>query len=210
MIQTFMDKLKYDDNGLIPAVVQDYATGEVLMLAYMNREALNKTIETGNSWFFSRSRNRLWQKGETSGNVQKVISISIDCDMDTLLLLVNQRGVACHTGNMSCFYRDIRGKKDDAPFKADNILRRLYSLIGERARTPKEGSYTNYLLQEGIDKTLKKVGEEASEVIIGAKNPGKRETIYEIADLLYHVTVLMYQKDIGYDEVFRELTSRYK
>lgn len=208
MIQSVIDELEFNDDGLIPAVVQDYATGEVLMMAYMNREALDKTIRTGTSWFFSRSRNRLWNKGETSGNIQRVKSIGVDCDMDTLLLVVEQQGAACHTGNRSCFYRDIRGKEYNPRSATANILERLYDVVEDRSNNPREGSYTNYLLDKGMDKTLKKVGEEAAEVIIGAKNVGKDETIYEIADLFYHITVLMLQKGIRYDEVFEEIRSR--
>ena len=210
MIQPAIKGLKFDDKGLIPTVVQDRSTGQVLMMAYMNREALEKTIQTGTSWFFSRSRNKLWNKGETSGNVQRVVSIRVDRDMDTLLLLVDQTGAACHTGNRSCFYRNIKGKECDTRFNIESILAQLQRLVEDRSKNPREGSYTNYLLDKGIDKTLKKIGEEAAEVIIGAKNPGKEETVYEIADLLYHLTVLMHQKGIGYGEVFEELRSRQK
>ncbi|MDD2573276.1 MAG: bifunctional phosphoribosyl-AMP cyclohydrolase/phosphoribosyl-ATP diphosphatase HisIE [Bacillota bacterium] len=210
MTLSIMEGLKFESSGLIPAIVQDRRTGEVLMMAYMNRDALEKTIRTGTSWFFSRSRQRLWNKGETSGNVQKVASIRVDCDMDTLLLLVDQVGVACHTGNRSCFFRDIEGKECDTKHNIESILEQLQGLVEERSKNPKEGSYTNYLLDKGIDKTLKKIGEEAAEVIIGAKNPGKEETIYEIADLLYHVTVLMHQKGIGYGEIYEELRLRRK
>ncbi len=212
-------ELKFDKNGLIPAIVQEKATGRVLMLAYMNKEALTRTINSGTSWFFSRSRNKLWNKGEVSGNTQKVLDIRMDCDRDTLLLLVEQRGVPCHTGNETCFYRNIEGEKcdvkPDESYETKNVgpgiadfLKGLYLLIEERDKNPKEGSYTNYLLNSGIDKILKKVGEEAAEVLIGAKNSGKDETIYEIADLLYHITVLMYYKGIDYDEIFDELSVR--
>jgi phosphoribosyl-ATP pyrophosphohydrolase/phosphoribosyl-AMP cyclohydrolase len=179
------------------------------MMAYMNKEALEKTVETGTTWFFSRSRNRLWNKGETSGNVQRVTGIGVDCDMDTLLLLVDQQGAACHTGNRSCFYRALDGGPLDNWPETTGVLDRLYSVVSDRRNNPREGSYTNYLLEKGLDKTLKKVGEEAAEVIIGAKNPGKQETVYEIADLLYHITVLMLQKGIEYHEVYSELVSRH-
>lgn len=209
MTQRVIDGLKFDDRGLIPAIVQDRSTGRVLMMAYMNKEALEKTVETGTTWFFSRSRNKLWNKGETSGNVQRVKGICVDCDMDTLLLLVDQQGAACHTGNRSCFYRDLDGSPCDNWPETAGVLDRLYSVVLDRRNNPREGSYTNYLLEKGLDKTLKKVGEEAAEVIIGAKNPGKQETVYEIADLLYHITVLMLQKGIEYHEVYSELASRH-
>lgn len=209
MTQRVIDGLKFDEKGLIPAIVQDRATGRVLMMAYMNKEALEKTVQTGTSWFFSRSRSRLWNKGETSGNVQRVVGISVDCDMDTLLLLVDQQGAACHTGNRSCFYRGLDGSECDAWPETAGVLDRLYNVVLDRRKNPREGSYTNYLLEKGLDKTLKKVGEEAAEVIIGAKNPGKQETVYEIADLLYHITVLMLQKGIEYHEVYSELVSRH-
>lgn len=209
MTQRVIDGLKFDDRGLIPAIVQDRSTGRVLMMAYMNKEALEKTVETGTTWFFSRSRNKLWNKGETSGNVQRVKGICVDCDMDTLLLLVDQQGAACHTGNRSCFYRDLDGSPCDNWLETAGVLDRLYSVVLDRRNNPREGSYTNYLLKKGLDKTLKKVGEEAAEVIIGAKNPGKQETVYEIADLLYHITVLMLQKGIEYHEVYSELASRH-
>ncbi len=209
MTQRVIDGLKFDDRGLIPAIVQDRSTGRVLMMAYMNKEALEKTVETGTTWFFSRSRNKLWNKGETSGNVQQVKGICVDCDMDTLLLLVDQQGAACHTGNRSCFYRELDGSPCDNWLETAGVLDRLYSVVLDRRNNPREGSYTNYLLKKGLDKTLKKVGEEAAEVIIGAKNPGKQETVYEIADLLYHITVLMLQKGIEYHEVYSELASRH-
>ncbi|HZX45935.1 MAG TPA: bifunctional phosphoribosyl-AMP cyclohydrolase/phosphoribosyl-ATP diphosphatase HisIE [Clostridia bacterium] len=209
MTQPVIEGLKFDDRGLIPAIVQDRTTGRVLMMAYMNKEALEKTVETGTTWFFSRSRNRLWNKGETSGNVQRVARIYVDCDMDTLLILVDQQGAACHTGNRSCFYRGLDGSPLDNWPETTGVLDRLYSVVLDRRNNPREGSYTNYLLEKGLDKTLKKVGEEAAEVIIGAKNPGKQETVYEIADLLYHITVLMLQKGIEYHEVYSELVSRH-
>ncbi len=209
MTQPVIEGLKFDDRGLIPAIVQDRTTGRVLMMAYMNKEALEKTVETGTTWFFSRSRNKLWNKGETSGNVQRVTGICVDCDMDTLRILVDQQGAACHTGNRSCFYRGLDGSPLDNWPETTGVLDRLYSVVLDRRNNPREGSYTNYLLEKGLDKTLKKVGEEAAEVIIGAKNPGKQETVYEIADLLYHITVLMLQKGIEYHEVYSELVSRH-
>jgi phosphoribosyl-ATP pyrophosphohydrolase/phosphoribosyl-AMP cyclohydrolase len=209
MREISIGNLKFDSRGLIPAIVQDERTGQVLMLAYMNRESLEKTVETGTTWFYSRSRRRLWNKGETSGNFQRVKSIAFDCDGDTLLVVVEQEGVACHTGKPSCFFTDINGENFDFIPVGENILEKIYEIAEERRKNPKEGSYTNYLLEKGIDKTLKKIGEEAAEVIIGAKNPGKEETIYEIADLLYHITVLMLQKGIKYEEIYRELRNRH-
>ncbi len=209
MIQSVVKGLKFDHMGLIPAIVQDMHTGQVLMMAYMNNEALERTLETGTTWFYSRSRQRLWNKGETSGNVQRVGKISVDCDMDALLLLVDQQGAACHTGSKSCFYRDISGAQCSTVPMDRDVLDSLYRIVEDRSKNPREGSYTNYLLDTGMDKILKKIGEEAAEVIIGAKNPGKQETIYEIADLLYHITVLMLQKGIEYKEVYRELDSRH-
>ncbi len=209
MTKSVIEGLKFDSRGLIPAIVQDRTSGAVLMMAYMNRESLNKTIQTGTSWFYSRSRNKLWNKGETSGNVQRVAKIGVDCDRDALLLLVDQQGAACHTGNRSCFYRDIYGNECDSR-PAPGELDKLYAVVADRRNNPKDGSYTNYLLDAGMDKTLKKIGEEAAEVIIGAKNPGRQETVYEIADLLYHITVLMLQKGIEYREVYQELRSRQR
>jgi phosphoribosyl-ATP pyrophosphohydrolase/phosphoribosyl-AMP cyclohydrolase len=201
--------LKYDERGLIPAVVQEADTGRVLMLAYMNKEAAEKTIETGTTWFYSRSRQGLWNKGQSSGNVQRVVDIAVDCDGDTLLVVVEQEGPACHTGQHSCFFTGIDGNHFDRLPPRPGILNSLYQVVKDRRNNPKEGSYTNYLFDKGLDKILKKIGEEASEVIIAAKNADVGETVYEIADLLYHLTVLMVQKDIGYGEVFDELAGRY-
>jgi phosphoribosyl-ATP pyrophosphohydrolase/phosphoribosyl-AMP cyclohydrolase len=209
MTQSVIEGLKFNEKGLIPAIVQDRSTGQVLMMAYMNEEALERTIQTGTTWFYSRSRERLWNKGETSGNIQRVAKISVDCDKDTLLLLVDQHGAACHTGNRSCFYRDIKGNECIIQPETAGVLDSLYRVVEDRRNNPKEGSYTNYLLDSGLDKVLKKVGEETAEVIIGAKNRGKQETVYEIADLLYHITVLMLQKGIEYREVYSELISRH-
>jgi phosphoribosyl-ATP pyrophosphohydrolase/phosphoribosyl-AMP cyclohydrolase len=209
MTQSIIEGLRFDENGLIPAIVQDRSTGQVLMMAYMNEEALERTVQTGTSWFYSRSRKRLWNKGETSGNTQRVAKICVDCDKDTLLLLVDQHGAACHTGKRSCFYRDIKGNECIFQLKTAGVLDSLYRVVEDRRNNPKEGSYTNYLLDSGLDKVLKKVGEETAEVIIGAKNPGKQETVYEIADLFYHITVLMLQKGIEYREVYSELISRH-
>lgn len=209
-----MDKLKglkFDEKGLIPAIVQDADTKEVLMLAYMNEDSLKKTLGTGETWFWSRSRKELWHKGETSGHIQKVKSINYDCDGDTLLIGVEQKGVACHTGARSCFfnllylYEGERGEKIDS-----DIIERLYAIITDRKENPRENSYTNYLFDEGLDKILKKVGEESAEVIIAAKNPDRNELIYETGDLLYHLLVLLKEKDVVPEEVFAELSSRFK
>lgn len=205
-------RLKFDERGLIPAIIQDVVTKDVLMLAYMNEESLQKTLETGLTHFWSRSRNRLWKKGETSGNIQKVRNIFFDCDKDALLVEVEQIGEACHTKNRSCFFRkiDISSQEDIAnTTKADSwILYELYEIIKKRRDCPVKGSYTNYLFNEGIDKILKKVGEETAEVIIGAKNASRHELIYEICDLLYHLIVLLVDQNIKLDDIFSELKAR--
>lgn len=196
--------LKYDENGLIPAIVQDRTSGKVLMLAYMNKEALEKTIETKETWFYSRSRKALWNKGETSGNKQSVEQISYDCDSDALLVTVQPKGPACHTGEESCFFNPI--------YKEDNVrevIHDIVQIIQNRKENPVEGSYTTYLFQEGIDKVLKKVGEETSEVIIGAKNNDKEEIKWEIADLIYHTLVLMNITNVSIDDVKTELYKRH-
>ncbi|MDP4181608.1 MAG: bifunctional phosphoribosyl-AMP cyclohydrolase/phosphoribosyl-ATP diphosphatase HisIE [Bacillota bacterium] len=206
--------LKFDSNGLIPVVTQDYKTNTVLMLAYMNKEAFEKTIETKKVHYWSRSRNKLWLKGETSGHFQHVKSMSIDCDNDALLIKVEQVEAACHTGNYSCFYRDI----DSEGIKEANnsvssldkaaILQEVYNVIVDRRINPKEGSYTNYLFDKGIDKILKKVGEESAEVIIASKNKEVSEVRYEIADLFYHLFVLMVERDVKLDDIYDELKGR--
>lgn len=199
--------LKVDDKGLVPVVVQDYQTNEVLMLAYMNEEAFNKTIETGRMTYYSRSRSELWEKGLTSGHFQYLKSLEIDCDNDTLLAKVYQVGAACHTNNRSCFYRNIYKKdyKDNNPHK---VFEDVYNVILDRKINPKEGSYTNYLFDKGIDKILKKVGEEATEIVIAAKNPNPEEIKYEISDFLYHVMVLMAERNVTWEDVTTELSRR--
>ena len=199
--------LKLDANGLIPVVVQDYVNGEVLMLAYMNEEAFNKTLETGIMTYYSRSRQELWIKGLTSGHFQYVRSIEIDCDNDTLLAKVKQIGAACHTGNKSCFYRNLVSTEyaQTNPLK---VFNNVMSIIEDRKQHPKEGSYTNYLFDKGIDKILKKCGEEATEVIIAAKNPDPEEIKYEISDFLYHVMVLMVLKGVTWEDIVKELANR--
>jgi len=202
--------LKYDHNGLIPAIVQD-RNGQVLMLAYMNAEAVAKTLATGTTWFYSRSRQQLWHKGETSGCIQKVLKITADCDYDALLIIVDQAGTgACHEGDYSCFHHTVFNSGDPEPVTNPHILDQIYDIIVQRREHPQAGSYTNYLFDHGIDKILKKVGEESAEVIIAAKNPDNGELIYETSDLLYHLMVLLVEKGVTWPEIWRELASRRK
>ncbi len=199
-----MVELKYNSDGLIPAIVQDFRTKKVLMLAYMNAESLDITIKEGKTCFYSRSRKCLWRKGETSGNTQQVVSIRTDCDKDTLLIEVIKAGPACHTGSETCFFEDIvTSEQEEFSYEG------LYQMLVGRKIEKKEGSYTTYLFEKGIDKILKKVGEECTEVIIGAKGGDKAETVYEIADLLYHITVMMIEMGISLDEVTEELAKRH-
>lgn len=191
--------------GLVPAIAQDVHTGEVLMLAYMDREALEKTLETGYAHYHSRSRDALWKKGETSGHTQRVLSVRLDCDRDALLLLVEQKGAACHTGSRTCFFSPLK-EQQNAP--DPQILFTLRDVIRSRRENPAEGSYTNYLFEKGIDKILKKVGEESAEVIIAAKNEGTAELQYETADLLYHLLVLLEEKGLALEAVLGELRGR--
>lgn len=201
------DDLKKGSDGLIPVVVQDYKTLEVLMVAYMNQEAYEKTLRDGRMSYYSRSRQELWIKGETSGHFQYVQSLSIDCDNDTILAKVRQIGAACHTGNRSCFYREMV-KKDYADTNPMKVFENVYNVIMDRKLHPKEGSYTNYLFDKGIDKILKKVGEEATEIVIAAKNPNPEEIKYEISDFLYHVMVLMAERGVTWEDITRELANR--
>ena len=201
-------ELKFDQNGLIPAIAQDYRTGEVLMQAYMNEESLQKTIETGKATYYSRSRQALWEKGEESGHTQFVKSISVDCDGDCLLLKVEQVGAACHTNNRTCFYRDLDGQELDLSKVGAEVLYEVYDVICDRIVNPKEGSYTNYLFEKGIDKISKKVGEEAVEVVIASKNRSKDELTYETADLLFHLLVLLKEVGVTPDDIFEELKKR--
>jgi phosphoribosyl-ATP pyrophosphohydrolase/phosphoribosyl-AMP cyclohydrolase len=206
-----MDDIKFNEKGLIPAIVQDYKTGEVLMQAYMNEESLGKTLETRRSWFYSRSRNELWEKGATSGNTQEVKEIYFDCDGDCLLMKVKQVGAACHTGNQSCFYRSLlSGEGRVKAVNIGEIIEKLYSKVGDRKENPIPDSYTCYLFDKGIDKILKKVGEESTEVVIAAKNENKKEIIYEISDLIYHLTVLMNYVDVCPEDIAGELMNRFK
>lgn len=211
-VDTFESSIGWEDfkrnsDGLIPVVVQDYKTDEVLMMAYMNQEAFLKTLETGKMTYYSRSRKMLWLKGETSGHFQYVKSLSLDCDHDTILAKVRQIGAACHTGNRSCFFKTLAAKeyKETNPLK---VFEEEYAIIRDRKEHPKEGSYTNYLFDKGIDKILKKCGEEATEIIIAAKNPDPEEIKYEIADFLYHVMVLMVEKGITWEEITKEVANR--
>lgn len=204
-----MIELKFDEQGLIPAIVQDINTKKVLMLAYMNDESLRKTMGTETTWFYSRSRQELWNKGATSGHIQLVKRVSYDCDGDALLIEVEQQGAACHTGNYSCFYREILNRINEDEDIRD-ILTKLAETIRDRKLNPREGSYTNYLFEKGIDKILKKIGEESAEIIIAAKNPSQEELIYEISDFVYHLMVLMEFRDISTEDIRRELSRRYK
>lgn len=201
------DDFKTDGNGLVPVVVQDYKTLEVLMVAYMNREAFDATIRTGRMTYWSRSRRELWVKGLTSGHFQYMRGLSIDCDNDTILAKVHQVGAACHTGNRSCFYRDLV-KTDYDSTNPMKVFEDVFQVILDRKEHPKEGSYTNYLFEKGIDKILKKVGEEATEIVIAAKNPNPEEIKYEISDFLYHVMVLMAEKGVTWKEITEELAHR--
>lgn len=201
------DDLKPGRDGLIPVVVQDYKTSEVLMLAYMDQEAFETTLRIGKMTYWSRSRGELWTKGMTSGHFQYVKSLSIDCDNDTILAKVSQVGAACHTGNRTCFYRDLV-KREYEETNPLNVFENVYQVILDRKLHPKEGSYTNYLFDKGIDKILKKVGEEATELVIAAKNPDPEEIKYELSDFLYHAMVLMAERGVTWEDITRELANR--
>ena len=200
-----IDELKFDEKGLIPAIVVDAVSKDVLTLAYMNKESLQITLEKGLTCFYSRSRKELWLKGETSGNYQHVVSITADCDKDALVVKVEKDGPACHTGAESCFYQPLFISEERNEFS----LRGLYNLLLGRKKEMPQGSYTTYLFEKGLDKILKKVGEESTEVIIAGKAQDKKETVYEIADLAYHVMVLMVEMGITVDDVQKELASRH-
>lgn len=242
IVMNYFNNIKFDNRGLVPAVVQDERTGKVIMLAYMNRESIEKTFETGYACYWSRSRGELWIKGEKSGNLQRVKEVKVDCDRDSILLVVEQIGVACHTGNFSCFFKSLKSDGnlvlDEGAVKdserdgescsekeaigstalpevkdcksEDNIIGDLLGTIKERKINPVEGSYTNYLFEKGIDKILKKVGEESAEVIIAAKNPSKEELVYEISDLVYHTLVLMAERGVEIGDIKAELAGRKK
>ena len=200
-----IESVRFDERGLVPAIVVDGRSGQVLTLAYMNRESLEISLREGRTCFWSRSRQELWRKGETSGAVQHIIDITADCDYDALVVRVNKDGPACHTGAESCFHHLLWESEDEHAFSLDGLM----ELLAGRRSAPKEGSYTSYLFDKGLDKILKKVGEESTEVIIAGKAEDKPETIYEIADLTYHVLVLMLQLGISLDDVRRELAARH-
>ncbi|MDI6792365.1 MAG: bifunctional phosphoribosyl-AMP cyclohydrolase/phosphoribosyl-ATP diphosphatase HisIE [bacterium] len=206
-MERLTEKFKFDDKGLIPAIIQDVESDEVLMLAYMNKESLEKTIETGKTNFWSRSRDKFWLKGETSGHYQFVKEIYYDCDYDTLLIKVDQKGVACHTGERSCFYRSLSEGKLELPDSA-KIIKELAEVIRERKVNPKNGSYTSHLLKEGQDKIIQKIIEEAGELLIEAKNKHQERIVSEMADLWYHCLVLLTYHDIELSDLFKELTNR--
>ena len=199
------DELKFDEKGLIPAVIVEAGTHRLLMVAYMNRESLKISMETGKTCFWSRSRQELWTKGETSGNYQHIVSITADCDLDTLKVVVEKDGPACHTGAETCFFNPVYQSEEKSDFTLDALM----ELIRGRKTNPQEGSYTTYLFQKGLDKILKKIGEESTEVIIAAKDNDPKETIYEISDLVYHVMVMMIQQGISLEDIRRELASRH-
>lgn len=201
-----IDELKFDEKGLIPAVVQDAVNGRVLTVAYMNMESIEISMKEGRTCFFSRSRQELWRKGETSGNFQHIVSMTADCDKDALLVKVEKDGPACHLGNESCFHDNMLWEGDEL---SEFTLEGLYQLLEGRMKDKPEGSYTTYLFEKGIDKILKKVGEECTEVIIAGKADDKKETVYEIADLAYHIMVMMVQMGISVEDVHRELASRH-
>lgn len=204
-----IETIKFDQNGLVPAIVQDAASKEVLTLAYMNEDSLKKTLETKETWFYSRSREELWHKGGTSGNIQKVVEMRYDCDQDALLVLVNPAGPACHTGAYTCFSETIDKQEVSVNQDRFQILSTLESLIAKRESELPEGSYTTYLFNEGVDKILKKVGEEASEVIIASKNRDAEELKWEVADLFFHVLVLLREQKLPLDEVLKVLEERH-
>lgn len=205
-VNKLISNIKFNSNGLVPVIAQDINTGTVLMLAYMNKEAIEKTLNDKIVYYYSRSRQELWKKGETSGNKQILKGFYYDCDADTILVKVEQIGVACHTGNYSCFFNKVL----DEDINTVDILNKLYGSILNRKENPKEGSYTNYLFDKGLDKILKKVGEETSEVIIGAKNKDKNELVYETSDLVYHLIVLLVNEGITIEDIKEELTKRHK
>lgn len=210
---TFESRIPFEEfqtnsDGMVPCIAQDYRTGEVLMLAYMTKESYEKTIQTGKMTYYSRSRKELWTKGETSGHLQYVKSLTIDCDKDTILARVAQVGAACHTGNRTCFFTPLAQKEYNAHNPLE-VFEQVYETIMDRKKNPKEGSYTNYLFDQGIDKILKKCGEEATEIVIAAKNPDSDELKYEICDYLYHMMVLMAERDVSWKEITDELAERH-
>ncbi|MDP2842870.1 MAG: bifunctional phosphoribosyl-AMP cyclohydrolase/phosphoribosyl-ATP diphosphatase HisIE [Acetobacterium sp.] len=204
-----LENIKYNEAGLVAAIVQDYETRQVLMMAWMNEEALKLTLDTKKATFYSRSREALWLKGEASGNTQTVVKVDYDCDGDTLLLQVIPAGPACHTGNTSCFYRSL-AVNPETNLGNMEVLTMLYNLIADRKTNPVEGSYTNYLFEKGVDKICKKIGEESAETIIAAKNNDPVELIYEASDLIYHLLVLLNNQNVDIESLFQELTKRHQ
>jgi phosphoribosyl-AMP cyclohydrolase / phosphoribosyl-ATP pyrophosphohydrolase len=206
-----VENIKFDEKGLIPAIVQDATTKQVLTLAYMNRTSLEKSIETGETWFYSRSRQELWHKGETSGNTQKIVEMSLDCDQDAMVVLVEPAGPACHTGEISCFsekvFHNVSYEKQS--LEDYKILVTLEQLIKQREQERPEGAYTTYLFEKGVDKILKKVGEESAEVIIAAKNRDTEELKWEAADLIYHLMVLLREQGLPFNEILKVLQERH-
>lgn len=208
---SFIDELKFDANGLIPAVVQNKDTKEVLMVAYMNADTIKQTLETGRATFWSRSRKEVWVKGATSGNFMYAQELRVDCDGDCLVVLANPAGAACHTGNRSCFYRKVsNGELTDVEETEDlsAVVAEEEAVVRDRKRNPEEGSYTNYLFDKGEDKILKKVGEEAAEVVIAGKNRSREEIAYETADLMYHLTVMLVDNDMSWEDIYKEMKKR--
>ncbi|MGM0369432.1 MAG: bifunctional phosphoribosyl-AMP cyclohydrolase/phosphoribosyl-ATP diphosphatase HisIE [Bacillota bacterium] len=212
-----LGNLNFDEQGLIPAIIQDDETDEVLMMAYMNEKSLKNTIRTGRTCFWSRSRQELWWKGETSGNIQEVEEINYDCDGDTLLIKVQQTGGACHTGHKSCFYRGIKRSEEpekvfdpDEAYNDTHVIEELYNVINDRKENPMEGSYTSNLYKEGENEFLKKIGEEATEIVMAAKDDDKGEIVYETADFIYHLLVVLVYHDISLEEIVEELAKRRK
>lgn len=216
-LEQLQSQIRWDEAGLVPAIVQDITTKEVLMMAYMNKESLKLSIESGETWFWSRSRNQLWHKGATSGNTQQIGSLSYDCDGDTLLLQVQSQGPACHTGKVTCFFNDVPLEKKEGlvftPYQGNErfaVLAELEQIIAEREKERPEGAYTTYLFDKGVDKILKKVGEEASETIIAAKNKDNAELRLEVSDLIYHLLVLLEERKLPLDDIMTELSLRHE
>jgi phosphoribosyl-ATP pyrophosphohydrolase/phosphoribosyl-AMP cyclohydrolase len=204
-----LDNLKFNQDGLIPVITQNYYTGKILMQAYANKEAIEETLKSGYATYFSRSRNALWRKGETSGNYQKIMDIKVDCDEDSIIYLVVEEGPACHTGEESCFYRNLNLEKDSKPVPFE-ILHKLYEKIQERKETMPEGSYVTSLFKKGSDKIIQKVGEEAVETVIALKNKNKDEIVYETSDLLFHLLIALVDAGVKISDIEEELLKRYK
>ena len=203
------EKLKFNEQGLLPVIVQDVSSGQVLMLAYANKEALEMTVRTGRTHFWSRSRKKLWNKGEESGHFQDVKEIFVDCDSDTVLITVEQTGVACHTGRPTCFFRSGDTGEKNAPAFEKASLKKVFSVIEDRKQNPREGSYVSGLMKGGLDRILKKIGEEAGEVVIAAKNQDKDEVVYELADLWFHSMVLLCEAGLEPQDIYNELERRF-